>query len=109
MTETKMNRAQGKPYDEILSEIQTVLGKDNARIMAQVGLNLGKRWGKAQKGKSRKPKTLLELWEWIADYLENDLFVANPIQVKQENPGQYHIKYGVFDSDKNQCRLCVGI
>ncbi|MHA2225264.1 MAG: hypothetical protein ACXAC8_08680 [Candidatus Hodarchaeales archaeon] len=94
-----------KPFHEILSEIQAVLKDENARVMAKVGRNLGQRWAQAKKDEGIIPASFQQLFDWIAHYLQNELFTAQKVEII---PGKNYIKikFGVYDSDEYQCNIC---
>lgn len=96
-----------KPFFEVLTEIQAVLGKENQKIMAKVGMNIGQKWAQAKKDESKIPSSVRELFDWVADYLQNELFFAQEVEVIQDG-NKYELKYGIFDSDDCQCLLCCG-
>ena len=72
-----------RPFFEVLTEIQTVLGADNPKIMSRVGMNLGKRWGKSIHD---EVNSIEELFEKAANYLQNELKFAEKVEVEQPFP-----------------------
>lgn len=96
-----------KPFIEVLTEIQVVLGEDNKKVMAKVGMNLGQKWAQAKKDEGMIPSSVKELFNWIVDYLQNELVTSHQVDSIQ-NGNVYTLKYGIFDSDEYQCLLCCG-
>jgi hypothetical protein len=96
-----------KPFFEVLTEIQAVLGEDNKKMMAKVGMNLGQKWAQTKKEKGKIPSSIKELFDGIADYLQNELFFSQRVESIQVG-NEYTLKYGMFDSDECQCLLCCG-
>jgi hypothetical protein len=96
-----------KPFFEVLAEIQAILGKDNPKIMAKVGMSLGQKFATTKKDAGEIPSSVRELFDWVANYLQNELLFAQQVEVAQDG-NKYELKYGVFDSDDCQCLLCCG-
>ena len=96
-----------KPFFEVLTEIQAVLGKENKKVMAKVGMNLGQKWAQMQKDEGKIPSSVRELINWIATYLQEELLFSQKVEIIQEG-NKYTLKYGIFDSEKYQCLLCCG-
>ena len=107
MSKTDEMMVPRKPFFEILSEIQAVLGEDNKKIMAKVGMNLGQKWAQSKKDNGKIPSSVKELFDWIADYLQNELLFSQKVESIQKG-NEYTLKYGIFDSDECQCLLCCG-
>lgn len=96
-----------RPFFEILTEIQVILGKDNPKIMSQLGMRLGKRWGESIRD---EVSSIEELIEKVADYLQNELLFAEKVEVEQNKTDKtYTLKFGsVTEPDECQCILCCG-
>ena len=107
MDKTEEMTVSRKPFLEVLSEIQAVLGEDNRKIMAKVGMNLGQKWAQSKRDEGKIPSSIKELFDWIAFYLQNELLFAQKVDSIQ-NGNEYTLKYGIFDSDEYQCLLCCG-
>ena len=94
MSEQKM--IPQKPVLEVLCAIQGALGEENQKIFARASMALGKTWGKSVP----PAKNIDALMKQIADYLQNDLKLAQSITVEKQ--GQDHIV-------KNRgCYICHG-
>lgn len=74
MGKTEKIMVPRKPFFEVLTEIQAVLGEENKKIMAKVSMNLGQKWAQTKKDEGEIPSSIKELFDWIAEYLQNELF-----------------------------------
>ena len=85
-----------KPVFEVLCAIQGALGEENQKVFAKASMTLGKTWGKSVP----TAKNVDALMKQIADYLRNDLKLAENITVEKQ--GQDYIV-------KNRgCYICHG-
>ncbi|MHA1450311.1 MAG: hypothetical protein ACTSP4_12915 [Candidatus Hodarchaeales archaeon] len=96
-----------KPFFEVLTEVQAVLGDENPKVMAKVGMSLGQKWAESKKEAGVTPSSVRELFDMVADYLQNDLQFAQKVDVMQDK-NRYELKFGIYDSDECQCILCCG-
>ncbi|MFX0094190.1 MAG: hypothetical protein ACFFBD_20800, partial [Candidatus Hodarchaeota archaeon] len=96
-----------KPFFEILTEMQAILGKDNPKVMAQVGMRLGRKWGESVRN---EVSSIEELIEKAADYLQNELMFAERVEVEHNPVDKTHtLKFGsVSNPQECQCILCCG-
>ncbi len=94
MSEEKM--IPQKPVFEVLCAIQGALGEENQKIFAKASMTLGKTWGKTVP----PAKNLDDLMNQIANYLRDDLKLAQNITVEKQ--GKEYIM-------KNRgCYICHG-
>ncbi|MHA1168567.1 MAG: SCP2 sterol-binding domain-containing protein [Candidatus Hodarchaeales archaeon] len=94
------------PFFEILTEMQAILGKDNPKIMSQVGMRLGRKWGKSIHD---EVTSIEDLFERAADYLQNEMKFAEKVEVEHTDKNTHTIKFGsVTNPDECQCILCCG-
>ena len=85
-----------KPVFEVLCAIQGALGEENQKVFAKASMSMGKTWGKSV----APAKNLDDLMKQIADYLRDDLKLAQNIAVEKQ--GQEYIV-------KNRgCYICHG-
>ena len=85
-----------KPVLEVLCAIQGALGPENQKVFAKASMAMGKTWGKT----TPVAKNVDSLMEQIANYLQDDLKLAQSITVEKE--GQDYIV-------KNRgCYICHG-
>jgi hypothetical protein len=85
-----------KPVFEVLCAIQGALGEENQKVFAKASMGLGRVWGKSVP----PAKNLDTLMQQIADYLREDLKLAEDITVEKQ--GQEYIM-------KNRgCYICHG-
>jgi len=94
-----------KPFFEVLTEIQVLLGDQNPVIMAKLGRNLGERWARKLE---QRPSTVRELFDMVATYLQNGLLFAEKCEVIQEG-NNYLLKFGMPSQDPTadcRCILC---
>jgi len=94
MSEEKM--IPQKPVLEVLCAIQGALGEENQKVFAKASMTLGKTWGRTVPP-AENPDALMKQ---IADYLRDDLKLAQSITVEKQ--GQDYIV-------KNRgCYICHG-
>ncbi|HUK85700.1 MAG TPA: hypothetical protein VLU95_07545 [Candidatus Acidoferrum sp.] len=94
MSEEKM--IPQKPVFEVLCAIQGALGEENQKVFAKASMTLGKTWGKTVS----PAKNIENLMEQIANYLRDDLKLAQNVTVERQ--GQEYIV-------KNRgCYICHG-
>jgi len=97
-----------RPFFEVLAEIQYQLGDQNPAIMAKVGRSLGEKWAKELRN---RPKTVRELFDMVATYLQDQLLFAEKVDVIQDE-NNYILKFGMpnLDNPTEDCRciLCCG-
>ena len=85
-----------KPVFEVLCAIQGSLGEENQKVFAKASMSLGKTWGKS----TPQAKDVDDLMKKIADYLQNEIKLAQNITVEKQ--GQEFIV-------KNRgCYICHG-
>ena len=99
-----------RPFFEILTEMQYHLGDQNPIIQAKVGRSLGERWSK-ELPQEKRPATIRELFDAVANYLQNELLFAEKCEVFQDG-NNYSLKFGMpnLEDPKEDCRciLCCG-
>ena len=94
MTEDKM--IPQKPVLEIMCSIQGALGEENQKVFAKASMALGKTWGKS----IPPAQTSDALMEKIANYLQNDLKLAQSVTLEKQAE-EYILKF-------RGCYICHG-
>jgi hypothetical protein len=85
-----------KPVFEVLCAIQGALGEENQKVFAKASMTMGKTWGKSVP----PAKNVDALMKQVADYLRDDLKLAENITVEKQ--GQDYVV-------KNRgCYICHG-
>ena len=67
-----------KPVLEVLCAIQGSLGEENQKVFAKASMAMGKTWGKT----IPQAENTDALMKQIADYLQNDLQLAQSVTVE---------------------------
>ena len=94
MSEEKM--IPQKPVLEIMCAIQGALGEENQKVFAKASMAMGKTWGRTVP----QAKNVDALMKQVADYLQNELKLAQSITTEKQ--GQEYIV-------KNRgCYICHG-
>ncbi len=85
-----------KPVLEVLCSIQGALGEDNQKVFAKASLAQGREWGKSFPA----AKSVDELMEKIASYLQNELRISERVDFEKINQ-EYVLRF-------RGCYICHG-
>ena len=76
-----------RPFMEVLPEVQGALGEENQAVFAMAGVNMGRRWARTV----GRVETVEELMEKMAEYLRDELRLAEDIRLEREG-GDYVLR-----------------